>query len=121
MERKPSRMIRFGEGFRMAIEAEVAQVQVLYPRIYMACHVNHVRAASSEVGLSSRDSAILAHLTVSELTTPSKLSKHLGISMPTLSEAMAKLVALGYVRTERNQDDERKQKLSLTKKGIEAM
>jgi len=87
----------------------------------MACHTDHVRAASNEAQLSARDSTILAHLSVDELTSPSKLAKHLKITLSTVSEATAKLEELGYVKCERDQNDERKQRLRLTAKGIGAM
>ena len=105
----------------MALEKEITEIQLLYPRIYMACHTEHVRAASNEAKLSSRDSAILAHLSVEELTNPTKLAKHLKITLSTISEATAKLEELGYVKAERDQNDERRQKLRLTARGLDAM
>ena len=44
----------------------VLEIQRLYPQIYLACHVDHVRASSTEWRLSSRDSSILAHLDTDE-------------------------------------------------------
>src|SRR5687767_1913780 len=101
--------------------SEVIQVQTLYPRIYHACHGDHVRAASSGVQLSDRDSAILAHLLAPGLSSPSKLARHLKISAPTLSETLGRLTELGYVRIRRDEEDQRRQKIQLTPKGQEAM
>jgi DNA-binding MarR family transcriptional regulator len=103
------------------LESQITEIQKLYPQIYHACHAEHIRAASSEVSLSGRDSAILAHLSVDALTSPSKLAQHLKVSAPTLSEALSKLEGLGYVKIERNQDDERRQKIYLSAKGLDAM
>lgn len=105
----------------MALDGDAIRVQMLYPRVYMACHTDHVRAASSEAQLSSRDSAILAHLSVGELRNPTGLARHLKVSPSTLSEALAKLSELGYVRIRRDEADERRQKLELTPKGLDAM
>jgi DNA-binding MarR family transcriptional regulator len=105
----------------MASELEVLEVQTLYPRIYMACHTEHVRAASSAVRLSSRDSAILAHLSVPALAQPTRLARHLKIGLSTLSAATSRLAGLGYLRSERDPEDERRQILKLTPEGQAAM
>jgi len=94
---------------------------MLYPRIYIACHADHVRAASSEGILSARDATILAHLQDDGLTSPSTLAKHLSVSKATLSEAVAGLIHLGYVASETHQDDERRKRLQLTEKGLAAL
>src|SRR3712207_6488864 len=97
----------------MVSENDVTEVQIHYPRLYVACHKEHIRAASSDAQISDKDSAILAHLTVEELATPSKLAKHLRISPSTLSEALSRLIGLGYVRAETDDRDERRQRLNL--------
>ena len=51
----------------------VLEIQRLYPQIYLACHVDHVRASSTEWRLSSRDSSILAHLdTATGMSVPAR-------------------------------------------------
>jgi DNA-binding MarR family transcriptional regulator len=104
-----------------AIDAQVAAVQIFYPRIYMACHTEHIRARSSAVQLSSRDSGVLAHLSTDGFSSPAALARHLNIAPSTLSEAIHGLVALGYVATKINADDERKTELRLTDKGLAVM
>jgi DNA-binding MarR family transcriptional regulator len=86
-----------------------------------ACHVDHVKASSSAVHLSARDSAILAHFQDSRLLQPSKLARHLGIARSTMSQALKKLVALGYVGVQKNPSDRRISGLSLTDQGRKAM
>lgn len=100
---------------------QVTDLQLLYPRIYMACHVDHVRARSSESRISARDSGILAHLSVRDFRGPGKLAKHLRVSASTLSEALHNLVALGYVEFKVDQRDERRTEFRLSDKGLAAM
>lgn len=103
------------------MEDQVRQLQQLYPRIYIACHTEHVKAASSSVQLSARDSAILAHFEESKSLRPSKLARHLGVARSTLSQALKKLVALGYISSQKNEIDRRQLRLQLTKQGHQAM
>jgi DNA-binding MarR family transcriptional regulator len=100
---------------------DVLEVQILYPKIYLACHTRHERAQSSEVKLSARDSSILAHLAGGEFKSQAKLAKHLSITPATLSETLARLVSLGYVSTRPDPDDERRNRLALTQKGVRAL
>ena len=99
----------------------VTEVQRLYPRVYLACHVHHVKARSNEHSLSARDSTILAHVEADHWTSPGQLARHLGISAGTLSEATTKLEELGYLEVNVDPDDERRRRLKLTRKGVEAM
>ena len=99
----------------------VLEIQRLYPQIYLACHVDHVRASSTEWRLSSRDSSILAHLDAEIGMSPKTLAAHLNVAPSTLSAAIAKLVALDYISSDPAQSDQRQRELRLTKKGEEAM
>jgi DNA-binding MarR family transcriptional regulator len=103
------------------MDRDVLQVQMLYPRIYMACHADHVRAASSEGVLSARDSTILAHLAVDGYASPSVLAKHLNVTRATLSEALTNLEQLDYVTSRPDVEDERRRNVQLTGKGLEAL
>jgi DNA-binding MarR family transcriptional regulator len=103
------------------MEDHVLLLQRLYPRIYIACHTDHVKAASSAVRLSARDSAILAHFRDSGVLQPSELARHLGIARSTMSQALKKLVSLGYVAVQKNPSDRRELSLCLTEPGRSAM
>lgn len=99
----------------------VHEVQRLYPQIYLACHVDHVRASSTEWRLSARDSSMLAHLDRDRGTSPRELAAHLGVAPSTLSAAIARLERLGYLTSSAPASDKRLRELRLTAKGAEAM
>ncbi len=99
----------------------VTEIQRLYPRIYLACHVQHVKARSNAHSLSARDSTILAHVGADQWESPSRLARHLGITLGTLSEATTKLEELGYLEVTVDPNDERRRRLRLTTRGVEAM
>jgi DNA-binding MarR family transcriptional regulator len=103
------------------MDAQILQIQSLYPRIYMACHTDHSNGPSTEDKLSARDGSILAHLSSESFTSPSFLAEHLGITRATLSEALTKLTTLGYVTSETDLYDERRKKVCLTSQGLAAM
>jgi len=71
-------------------------VQTSFPQIYLACHTRHQRKRSTEHRLSARDASILAHLDLQYAITPARLAKHLGVARSTLSEALKRLIRLGY-------------------------
>jgi DNA-binding MarR family transcriptional regulator len=102
-------------------DALVFEVQRLYPQLYLACHVDHVRATSTEFQLSSHDSSILAHLDISEATTPRALAAHLGVAASTLSAALTRLAKLGYLTNSAAPNDKRRRELRLTTRGAAAM
>jgi DNA-binding MarR family transcriptional regulator len=102
-------------------ERDVRAIQRFYPQIYFACHVDHVRAASNDLQLSSRDSGVLAHLDETRPTAPADLTRHLGVTASTLSALVDRLVDLGYVQRKRNDGDGRRRELLLTRRGAEAM
>jgi DNA-binding MarR family transcriptional regulator len=99
----------------------VLEIQRLYPQIYLACHVDHVRASSTEWRLSARDSSILAHLDTERGMSPKALAAHLNVAPSTLSAAIAKLGELGYISSDPPEADKRQRELRLTQKGEEAM
>ena len=82
----------------MSIERIMQIIQVAYPQVYFACHTRHQRKRTSVHRLSSRDSAILAHLDASTAMKPAQLATHLSIARSTLSEALKRLTTLGYTR-----------------------
>jgi MarR family transcriptional regulator, organic hydroperoxide resistance regulator len=96
-------------------------VQTCYPQIYLACHTRHRRAATSPHGLSAKDSSLLAHLDERRPVTPSDLARHLGVGRSTMSAAIKRLRALGYVDVEASEGDGRTVLLRLARKGATAM
>lgn len=100
---------------------EVYEVQRLYPQIFLACHTNHVRAASTRWQLSAHDSAILSHLDRSSGLSPRSLAKHLGIAPSTLSASIKRLEGLGYLTCDSPPKDKRRREIRLTDRGAEAM
>jgi DNA-binding MarR family transcriptional regulator len=101
--------------------AAVRAIQRYYPQIYFACHVDHVRQASTPHSLSSHDSGLLSHLDEERSTTPTALARHVGVSASTLSARLDRLVRLGYLQRARNGKDRRWWHLRLTRQGAEAM
>ena len=101
--------------------ADVRLVQTCYPKIYLACHTRHRKAASSDTHISARDSSLLAHLDEARGTTPTALARHLGIGRSTLSAAVKRLTALGYVTSSTNGRDARSTVLRLSPRGAAAM
>ena len=100
---------------------ETLIIQKLYPQIYFACHTQHVRASSSEVTISARDSSLLAHLDEHIPMRLTQLAEHLNISISTASEAINKLVELGYILRQKHFNDKRICELRLSPKGSQAM
>ncbi len=97
------------------------EIQRLYPQIYLACHVGHVRSASTKWRLSSQDSAILAHLERREAMSPRILARHLSVAPSTLSATIARLARLGYLTNTASLRDKRQRCLRLTALGATAM
>ena len=81
----------------MTLEQAIRIVQVSFPQVYLACHTRHQRKRSTEHRLSQRDASILAHLHQVKPMVAADLAEHLGIAKSTLSEALKRLIALGYV------------------------
>jgi len=96
-------------------------VQRLYPQIYVACHTDHVRAASTEWRISSQDASILVHLDREFGLSPRDLARHLGVAPSTLSAAIARLSKLDYLSSVPVEKDKRKRELRLTARGAEAI
>jgi DNA-binding MarR family transcriptional regulator len=113
---------QFATIHRMSVSnRDVRIVQTAYPQIYFACHTRHVRRASTATQLSATDSTLLAHLDEDAGVRATVLAKHLGLAASTLSAAIARLAALGYVEQRRDAADGRAISLLLSAKGAAAM
>lgn len=102
-------------------DEDVFEVQRLYPQIYLACHTDHVRAASTKWRISSQDASILVHLDREFGMSPRALAGHLGVAPSTLSAALSRLAELGYLTNEPGKTDRRKREIRLTARGAEAI
>jgi DNA-binding MarR family transcriptional regulator len=102
----------------MRVSADVAQVFRDYPRIYFACHREHVRDPKTGIDVSSRQVSILDHLDANHPTMLSDLAKHLGVTPATMSLAIGRLVERGYVTRVLDPVDRRKVQLRLTADGV---
>lgn len=100
---------------------DVFEVQRLFPQIYLACHVDHVRAASTAWDLSSHDATILVHLDRENAISPRALAAHLSVAASTLSGAIARLSRLGYLTSKPLPSDKRQRELRLTARGAQAI
>ena len=105
----------------MADDDDIREVQRLYPQIFVACHTDHVRAASTEWRISSQDASILVHLDRESGLSPRDLARHLGVVPSTLSAAIARLSKLGYLSSQPVAKDRRRRELRLTARGAEAI
>jgi len=106
----------------VTLDRAIERIQFCYPQVYYACHTRHDRARSTTVHLSGRDSTILVHLDGAEPVSLSRLARHMSLSPSTLSEAVTRLVTLGYVvKGRRAAGDRRRVGLALTRKGIDAV
>src|SRR5262249_61695129 len=103
------------------LDDDVFELQRLYPQIFVACHTNHVRAASTEWRISSQDASILVHLDRQTGLSPRRLASHLGVSPSTLSAAIARLSRLGYITRTPTENDRRRRQLRLTSRGSQAL
>lgn len=103
----------------MTVDQAIHIVQVSFPQVYLACHTRHQRKRSTEHQLSQRDASILAHLHPTSPISPAKLGGHLGIARSTLSEALKRLIALGYAASAAS--TRRTNQVVLTSKGARAI
>jgi DNA-binding MarR family transcriptional regulator len=89
-----------------------------YPRIYFACHTRHVRDEATGEELSAHQASILSHLDDVEPTSMSELAEHMGVTLSTMSLSIKRLLAGGYVESERSEADRRVAELRLTTAGV---
>ena len=106
----------------MTLDQAIERIQFAYPQIYFACHTRHARKRSNTFHVSSRDTEMLVHLGGDVPITLSELAGHMDMARSTVSEAMTKLVRLGYAaKLEARDRDRRHIGLVLTPKGIEVI
>jgi DNA-binding MarR family transcriptional regulator len=119
-------MLRFDEPFFGQHKGGMTDPDVLgvirfYPRIYLACHVEHRSRAESPTGLTARDASILAHVDDPAGTSPARLARHLGVAASTLSAAPARLEGRSMLALDADPGDARRRLVRLTAKGRTAL
>lgn len=100
---------------------DVAAVQRYYPQIYLACHTTHQRRRTNAARLTPNESSLLAHLSPEHPIRAAALARHMGVGASTLSAAIKRLTALGYIVREREAADQRALSLRLSGPGARAM
>jgi DNA-binding MarR family transcriptional regulator len=89
----------------------------LLTRIHFACRTRQVADPETRQALSSHQASILDHLDEDDALTLSELASHMGVTVSTMSLAIRRLVAAGYVDRHRDPDDGRRVCLRLSPAG----
>ncbi len=89
-----------------------------YPRIFFACHRRHTRDEVTSRVLSAHQVSILEHLDDLAGTDLTRLASHMGVTLSTMSLAVARLSRGGYVLRTRDAADARRVQLRLTSDGV---
>jgi DNA-binding MarR family transcriptional regulator len=96
----------------------VRTLLALYPRIFFACHLRHVRDPASGRLLSAHQASILDHLDERDALSLGDLAGHMGVTLGTMSLHVERLVRKGYVTRARDPGDGRRVRLRLTAAGL---
>jgi DNA-binding MarR family transcriptional regulator len=88
-----------------------------YPRVFLACHVEHRRDPKTRRAISERQAQIVDHLDETEAMRLTDLARHMGVTPATMSIAVDRLARAGFVRRERDLKDRRAVRLRLTVAG----
>lgn len=96
---------------------EVDAVLRAYPRIYFACHTQHVSDPDSNLVLTSRQASVLDHLDTVEGMGLGQLARHLGVSAATMCVLVDRLEDLRCLTRTRSTTDRRRVVLKLTALG----
>ena|SRR5579862_5302892 len=95
----------------------VRQVMKHYPRIFFACHTEHVRDPRTSRKISAHQASILDHLDEIEPTGLNDLARHMGVTPSTMSLTIDRLARDGYVKRAPDPRDGRRVALRITKPG----
>jgi DNA-binding MarR family transcriptional regulator len=102
------------------LERMARDVQRHFPRIYIACHVDHRARRGQGPAVSARDQTILAHVP-DEGVRPRLLAAHLSVVPSTMSAALKRLTALGFITMTAESRDGRAKIVRLTDEGKAAL
>lgn len=100
------------------MDDKVERLLGAYPKIFFACHVEHVRDPSTEAVLTGKQASVLDHLDPDEPVSLNGLAKHMGVTPATMCVMVDKLEELGYMTRTRSAEDKRKVLLRLTPAGL---
>ena len=100
---------------------DVRAVQAFYPRIYLACHIQHTRRTPSRGNLTESEANLLGHLDERAPTRASTLARHMGVSRSSMSATIKRLITLGYIVRHAESEDRRAAALRLSLAGARAM
>jgi DNA-binding MarR family transcriptional regulator len=103
------------------MEEELFEIQRCYPQLYHACHVDHVRQASTPFHLSAVQAAVLAHLDPERGTSARDLARHMGVGAPSMSATLARLERQGCILRRPRARDRRVVEVRLSPRGREAI
>jgi MarR family transcriptional regulator, organic hydroperoxide resistance regulator len=104
--------------FSVTPEQAVDSLIRCYPKIYLACHRQHVRDEKTKRLLSAQQASILDHLDAVEPTGVQQLASHMGVTASTMSLNLDRLEGAGYLARTRDQEDSRRVQIRLTKAGV---
>lgn len=102
------------------LEELTREVQRHYPRIYMACHVDHRRRRGQGPAISARDQTILAHVPANGVR-PRTLAAHLSVGPSTLSASLKRLRTMRLIAMTPEAADARARVVHLTEAGRQAL
>ncbi len=102
------------------LEQQTRSVQQHYPRIYVACHVDHRRRRGQGPAISARDQTILAHVP-SGGVRPQTLAAHLRVVPSTISAALKRLATMDLITMAPHAKDARARIVRLSDAGREAL
>jgi len=100
------------------VDDSARQLLELYPRIFFACHMRHVRDPKTRRILTAHQANILDHLDEREPVTLLDLARHMGVTASTMSLNVERLVRHGYVLRERDSRDARRLRLRISASGV---
>ena len=103
----------------MALQELADELLSYYPQIYFACHTRHTRDPRTQRKVSQRQISILDHLDAVEATAVTQLAQHMGVTPSTISLAIDRLEARGYVTRMRDARDARRVHVRLTETGVQ--